>query len=326
MAVNRITNKQVVNKELVNRANEVSTKSTTIRGNRQTTIVPGNNYSNNYSITLKDIDTSILNHVKNTMKPTVKDANETFKIPVFYGNEERWKAVRKRGVLRDKNGSLILPLIMLKRTEVSRNDLSGQSFSHDLRNKYVNVVRNSTWSKDNQYDRFSVQQGVKPAYENIVTGMPTYSDITYEFVLWTNFIEQMNPLIESFVDQSHTYWGDGERMKFLCNIDSVSDASEMTQDGERFIKSTFNVVTKAYLLPEYLNSVVTNKISNMRKQMTPSKVTFNTEIDIAGGNVDSPSINQGMGPKGQQNSDSMPQGSSPGGGIGGGKGPGSPLT
>ncbi len=51
MAVNRITNKQAVNKELVNRANEVSTKGTTIRGNRETTIIPGNNFSKNFSIT-----------------------------------------------------------------------------------------------------------------------------------------------------------------------------------------------------------------------------------------------------------------------------------
>ena len=214
MAVNRITNKQVVSKESVNRANQVSTKNTTIRGNRETTIVPGSNFSENYSITLKDIDTAILNHVKNVMKPQVKEANETFKIPVYYGNEERWKAVRKRGVLRDKNGALILPLIMLKRTEISKNSLSGQSFKHDVQGKFVNVVRNSSWSKDNQYDRFSVQQGIKPAYENIVTGMPTYSDITYEFILWTNFIEQMNPLIELFVNQSHKYWGDGTDMKF----------------------------------------------------------------------------------------------------------------
>ena len=104
MAVNKITNKQVVNRESVNRANEVSTKGTTIRGNRETTIVPGNNFSKNYSITLKDVDTAILNHVKNVMKPQVKEANEIFKIPVYYGNEERWKAVRSRGVLRDKNG------------------------------------------------------------------------------------------------------------------------------------------------------------------------------------------------------------------------------
>ena len=279
MAVNRITNKQVVNKESINRANEVSTRNTTIRGNRQTTIVPGNNYSNNYSITLKDIDTAVLNHIKRIMKPTIKEANEIIKIPIYYGNEERWKSVRKRGVLRDKNGSLILPLIMLKRTEVSRNDLSGQSYSHDLKNKHVSVVRNSSWSKDNQYDRFSVQQGTKPAYENIVTSMPTYSDITYEFILWTNFIEQMNPLVESFVDQSHTYWGESTDMKFLCTTDGITDASEVTQDGERFIKSTFNIITKAYLLPEYLNSVVTNKISNTRKELTPSRVSFKFEGD-----------------------------------------------
>ena len=279
MAVNRITNKQVVNKESVNRAEQVSTKNTTIRGNRETTIIPGHNFSNNYAITLKDIDTSLLNHVKNIIKPSVREANETFKVPVYYGNEERWKAVRERGVLRDTGGALILPLIMLKRTEVSKNELSNQGFEHDVQSKFINVVRNSSWSKDNQYDRFSVQQGIKPAYENIVTGMPDYADITYEFVLWTNFIEQMNPLIESFVAQSNTYWGDGSNMKFLSIIDSISDASEMDQAGERFIKSTFSVTTKAYLLPEYLNSVITNTVSNMRKQLTPSRVTFTMESD-----------------------------------------------
>ena len=279
MAVNKITNKEVVNREGINRASQISTKNETIRGNRGTTIVPGHNFSENYAITLKDVDAAILSHVKDVIRPIVKEANETFKIPVMYGNEERWKAVRKRGVLRDKNNALILPLIMFRRTEIARNDLSGQSYSHDVKNKYINVVRNSKWSKDNQYDRFSVQQGIEPAYENIVTTMPTYSDITYEFVLWTNFIEQMNPLIELFVDNSHTYWGDSEKMKFLCNIDSIADASEMDQGGERFIKSTFSVLTKAYLLPEYLNSVVTNKISNMRKTLSPSRITFTFEGD-----------------------------------------------
>ena len=168
---------------------------------------------------------------------------------------------------------------MLKRTEIAQNILSGQSFQHDIRRQYVDVVRNSRWSKDNQYDRFSVQRGVQPVYENVVTGMPNYADITYEFVLWTNFIEQMNPLVESFVDQSNTYWGDSTDLKFLCVLENISDASEMNQDGERFIKSTFSLTTKAYLLPEYLNSVVTNKVSNMKKFTTPSRVTFSMEGD-----------------------------------------------
>ena len=124
------------------------------------------------------------------------------------------------------------------------------------------------WSKDNQYDRFSVQQGVQPVYENVVTGMPNYTDVTYEFVLWTNFIEQMNPLVESFVDQSHTYWGDGTNNKFLCTIDSVSDASEMNQDGERFIKSTFSVtikslfITRIFKFSNYKQSIKYEKIHN----------------------------------------------------------------
>jgi len=279
MAVNKITNKQVVNKETINRAHQVSTKNTTIRGNRETTIVPGNNFSDNYSVTLKDIDTTVLNHVKNNIKPMVKEANETFKVPVYYGNEERWVAARKKGVMRDQNGSLILPLIMLKRTEIGKNELSGQSFKHDLQNKFVNVVRNSSWSKDNQYDRFSVQQGIQPAYDTFVTGMPDFTEITYEFVLWTNFIEQMNPLVESFISNSNTYWGNPTDLKFMCKLDSISDASEMDSRGERFIKSTFSVMTSAYLLPEYINSIVTNKVSNMRKQLKPTRIKFGFEGD-----------------------------------------------
>ena len=279
MAVKPITNKQVVASSNINRAEQVSTKDTKIKsGNVARSIVPGNNYDQNYAITLKDIDSSVLGYVKNVIKPKVSEADTNVDVSVMYGNEERWKSVRKRGVMRDKNGSIILPLIMLRRTEVARNDLSGQSFPHDIKREHVNVVRDSGWSKDNRYDRFSVQTGIKPKQEQIITTMPNFNDITYEFILWTNFIEQMNPLVETFVDQSHTYWGESEQYKFLCTIDSITDASEMNVDGERFVKSTFSVVTKSYLLPEYLNSTVTNKTSNMKRQLTKSKIILTEKI------------------------------------------------
>ena len=279
MAVKPITNKQVVASSNINRAEQVSTKDTKIKsGNVARSIVPGNNYDQNYAITLKDIDSSVLGYVKNVIKPKVSEADTNVDVSVMYGNEERWKSVRKRGVMRDKNGALILPLIMLKRTELSKNVLSGQGFEHDVKGESIQVVRASNWSKDNRYDRFSVQTGIKPKQEQIITTMPNFNDITYEFILWTNFIEQMNPLIETFVDQSHTYWGQSEQYKFLCTIDTISDASEMNVDGERFVKSTFSVVTKSYLLPEYLNSVVTNKTSNMKRQLTKSKIILSEKI------------------------------------------------
>ena len=102
MAVNPITNKQVVSRQSINRGKQKSTRDISARnlsrGNRTKTINPGNNLSKNYSVTLKDIDTSIISHVKNVMKPSIQESNEIITIPIMYGNEERWVSVRKRGV------------------------------------------------------------------------------------------------------------------------------------------------------------------------------------------------------------------------------------
>ena len=280
MAIKPITKKQVVVSTNINRAEQVSTRNLTAgSGNRSTSIIPGKDLSKNYAITLKDIDTAVISHVKNVMRPRLKEANETINIPVMYGNEERWKSARKRGFVKDKQGAFILPLIMLKRTEVGKNELSTQGFEHDLKRENIEIIRNSKWSKKNRYDRFSVLTGIKPQEERLITGMPSFTEITYEFVLWTNFIEQMNFLIEAFVAQSNKYWGASEEYKFLSIIDTITDASEMTQEGERFVKSTFSVKTSAYLLPEDTNSVVTEKISNLKKKLTLSKVTFGFEGD-----------------------------------------------
>ena len=280
MAIKPITDRQLVDATTVDREKQTSQRNMTTRGggNDSKTIIPGIDLSKNYAITLKDVDTSIIKYIKNIIKPAVQEANERVKVTVMYGNEERWKAVRKRGVLRDKNNSLILPLIMLKRTMVEKNpNIPG--YEHDIRRNYTEVVRSNGWSEDNRYTRFNAQIGNKPVYENLVTGIPNFVNITYEFVLWTNFIEQMNPLVEGFMEYDKTYWGDKDTYRFLCTLDSVSDASQMDSKGERFIKSTFSITTNAYLLPEETNSIVMGKMSQVQKRLTPSRVVFGIESD-----------------------------------------------
>ena len=121
MAVKQITNNFTNNTQGVNRAEQRSTKNINTRGgNSALTVSPGSNATKNYSVTLKDIDTAIISHIKDVMKPTIREAGENIKVPVMYGNEERWVAARKRGTLRDKKGTLILPLIMLKRTDLAK--------------------------------------------------------------------------------------------------------------------------------------------------------------------------------------------------------------
>ncbi len=281
MAVKPITNKHAVRKETQNRAKHISTRGLSSRsGNSKKTFLPGKNLDKNYAVTLQDVDTSIITHIKNVIKPKIEESNEIYNVPVIYGNEERWKSARKRGVLMDKNGVLQLPLIMLKRVSVDRNDMMG-GMEHDVQRHHSDVVRNSKWSKTNQYDRFAVQTGKKPVQENLVTTPPNYVNISYEFILWTNFISQMNPIVEEFIEHNNTYWGDSDEHKFLSKLESISDASEMSQNTERFIKSNFTLMVKAYLLPEYISSVMTNKISNLKVVNSPSKVVFGYEGDAS---------------------------------------------
>ena len=69
MAVKPITNKQVVDSSNINRAEQVSSKNSTVRGgNTSRTVIPGNNYSKNYAVTLKDIDSTIIGYVKKGIK------------------------------------------------------------------------------------------------------------------------------------------------------------------------------------------------------------------------------------------------------------------
>ena len=119
MAIKPINNKSLISSQLVNRGVQTSTKDINNRSelqrsgdtNQAMSFTPGGNLS----------DGSVMNFIKNIIRPTIKENGEVFKVPIMYGNEERWKSARKRGVIRDKKGALLLPLIMFRRTEVSKN-------------------------------------------------------------------------------------------------------------------------------------------------------------------------------------------------------------
>ena len=78
------------------------------------------------------------------MKPKIKEQNEIISVPVLYGNEERWKSIKARGTLRDKNGVIILPMIVLKRTSVGFDESMPLSFDNDVQGKFISVVRSSS--------------------------------------------------------------------------------------------------------------------------------------------------------------------------------------
>tara|TARA_R100000008_G_scaffold85231_3_gene74658 strand:- start:709 stop:1554 length:846 start_codon:yes stop_codon:yes gene_type:complete len=257
MAIKQVTNKNATIPEKANRADQVSLKNETNRiSNEQTSVMPGKDFGKNYSITLKDIDSAVINHIKNIIKPNVSEAGELLQVPVLYGNEERWRNVRGRGVLRDSNGSIILPVIVLRRDSLSMNPNMPLSFDHDVRGKYIQRIRAKSWSKENRYDRFAIQQGKQPVEKRLITGMPDFVDLTYNIVMSTSYIAQMNTLQELFVEHLETYFGESTSYKFLSSLEgSISDATTYEVGEERIIKSELTLGIKGYMIPAFTSNV-----------------------------------------------------------------------
>jgi hypothetical protein len=279
MAIKPVTNPNALNKSEVSRDEQRSIRSE--KGNAKVTIKKpgGRDAGKSYSITLKDIDTAVINHIRNIMKPVVRESNEIIKVPVMYGNEERWKSVRGRGVLRDKNGVIILPVMVIKRTSVAMNDQMPLSFDNDVRGKYISVIRSkSGWSKNNRYDRFSVLTGQKPVEEFVKTGMPDFVVCSYNIVMMTAYMEQMNDLNTIWVEHLETYFGDSTSYRFLSSLSGdISDATEMESDGERIIRNELTLEIKGYMIPEFTDNIF-GKTAEMVRGYVSKKVSFSEKI------------------------------------------------
>ena len=279
MAIKPVTNTNVVNKSTINRGEQRSFRSE--KGNAKVVIKKGTglNAGKGFSIGLKEIDTAVINHIRNIMKPVVRESNEIIKVPVMYGNEERWKSVRGRGVLRDKNGVVILPVIVIKRTSLTMNPDMPLSFDNDVRGKFITVVRSSSgWSKNNRYDRFSVLTGQKPVEEFVKTGMPDFVICSYSIVMMTSFMEQMNDLNTIMVEHLETYWGDSTSYRFLSALSGdISNEVQMESDGERLVRNELALEIKGYMIPEFTDNVF-GKTPEASRGYTPKKVVFSETI------------------------------------------------
>ncbi len=279
MAIKPITNENAGYESSVNRAEQTSIRSE--KGNSKVVIKKpgGQNAGKGFSIGVKEIDTAVIKHIRNVMKPKVREQNEIISVPVLYGNEERWKSIKARGALRDKNGVIILPMIVIKRTSLSMNPDMPLSFDNDVKGKFISVVRSSSgWSKNNRYDRFAVLTGQKPVQEFVKTGMPDFVICSYSVVMMTSFIDQMNDLNNLWVEHLETYFGDQTSHRFLSSLDGdISNEIEMESQGERIIRNELSLSIKGYMIPEFTDNVF-GKTAELGRAYNPKKVSFSEKL------------------------------------------------
>ena len=227
----------------------------------------------NPSVTLMDMDSAIVSYFDMVIKPSVEDNGENVKVPIMYASPERWKAIQRDGFMRDKNRQIITPVIVYRRTSIEKDDTVPQD-KLDANNPHMFYTFEKKFSSENKYDNLTTQIGLLPQREYYNVSFPDYVTLTYDFMIWTAYIEQMNKIVERITYSDGAYWGDPDKMRFRTNIDSFTDATEVA-DAERLVRTNFSVTLKGYLLPEGNF----DHRSTTQKFITPKKVIFGTETD-----------------------------------------------
>ena len=215
----------------------------------------------NLKVGIGDIDEAIMYYFKEVILPRVDVGQADFNVPIEYASPEKWKAVQKRGYLRDKEGKRQLPLILFKRDMLTKNRaITSKVDANYPHNFYVQSIVKP--NSRNYMDRFGITTTRKPERAYVVSVVPDYVKLEYSCVILTDLITQMNPIIEAINFASDAYWGPENRFKFQSFVDSFRTEIIGGQNEDRIVKTTFGIKLNGYILPQ---TVSTDPYVNLKR-------------------------------------------------------------
>jgi len=226
----------------------------------------------NLTIGIKDIDEAIYYYFNEVLKPQVSQNGKVINVPLVYGSPERWAAMQKDGYYRDKNGKMQAPLIVFRRDSIEKNRNLGNKLDG---NKPINYgVFEKKFSNKNIYDKFGVLNNRKPVKEYYAVAIPDYVNIVYGCVIFTDYMEQNNKIIEGINFASDSYWGNPSKFRFRAMIDTYTTSAEIVQGNDRIIKTEFNINLLGHIVTDAINA----QAYNSKKSYSKAAVKVTTEV------------------------------------------------
>jgi hypothetical protein len=218
-----------------------------------------------FSVGIQDIDEAIFYYFQNVIQPSVIQNGSRLPVPVIYGSPEKWKSYQKDGYYRDQNGRIQAPLIMFKRNSIDKNRQIANKL--DANNPQNFGVFNKKYTQRNAYDNFKVLNNRIPQQEYYAVVVPDYLTVTYTCIAFTYYVEQLNKIVEAMEYASDAYWGNPQRYQFKAAINSFGFQTELVENDERIVRSTFDIKINGYIIPEILQKDITaiKKFSNKTK-------------------------------------------------------------
>ena len=225
-----------------------------------------------FTLGIQDIDEAVMYYLENVIKPTVIQNGVVQKVPVIYGASERWKQIQKDGYYRDLSGAIMMPIITFKRNNITKDRSVGNKLDANFPNNIE--VFEKAYSKRDEYNNFAVLNNRKPQKEYYAVVMPDYVTVTYDFIISTYYVEQMNKIVEAMNYASDSYWGNPERFKFRARIDTFQTNTELPVGAERIVKTNFTLTLRGYIVPDNIQK----QLASIKKFSNAVQVVFTTEV------------------------------------------------
>ena len=245
--------------------------------------------SKQYSVGIKDIDEAIFYYFQNEIQPFVYQNGQRRDVPIIYGAPERWKSFQRDGYYRDKEGAIMMPIIVIKRDSLAKDRTVANKLDANQPNLYGKWAKQ--YSPKNFYSNFATLNNRKPVEKFHVVAQPDYVTMEYSCLIQTYYMEQLNKIIEACEYASDAYWGNPERFQFRAFIDSFTTATELTAGKDRLVKGTFNIRLRGYILPD----TIQRELNATKVYNSKAKVTINTEtvsdIDSLDNSIQNPTDN-----------------------------------
>ena len=235
------------------------------------------------SIGIQDIDEAVMYYFQNVIQPTVFQNGEKIPVPVIYGSPEKWKSFQKDGYYRDLQGRIMAPLLMFKRNTITKDRSLNNKL--DANNPHNIAVVGQSYKKRNEYSKFNALNNVKPEKTYYVTVVPDHISITYDCVAFTYYNDQLNKIVEAIEYASDSYWGDPERFKFKATINSFNTTTELSETGERVVKSAFTLNIYGYIIPD----TIQKDLKAARKFSEKNRIVFG--LEVTGGDIENFNVN-----------------------------------
>jgi hypothetical protein len=228
--------------------------------------------------TLENIDLALYKWTTELQLAT--NTNDGFKeAPVIWLGTERAYQIKNNKELRDSAGKLKLPLITITRDSVAKDPNFKGSFQADLsetndyRGGAITIRRRIKQDKTRNFanaDASRVQDGDetrrrknnKIVYEELTVAAPIYVTVMYTIVIRTEYRQQMNDLVSSFISvtgnrNSDLIDNDGWQYEIFIESDYTENKNvDNLAEEERMFETKVQIKTLGYLIGEGTNRII----------------------------------------------------------------------